>query len=126
MSGSVNDPAIGGTCAPGFERVREAFAGNFAAGGEVGAAVAVWVEGDLVVNLWGGHTDAHRQRQQSRRTIVVERPVLRFHAQLARLGERAVEWSDGVDRRAAVDTLVPAGGSLLHKICFGFVFNSNF
>jgi len=58
VSGSLNDPAIGGTCAPGFERVHEAFVGNFAAGGEVGAAVAVWVQGDLVVNLWGGYSDS--------------------------------------------------------------------
>lgn len=58
MSGSLNDPAIGGTCAPGFEKVREAFVGNFTGGDEVGAAVAVWVEGDLVVNLWGGYSDS--------------------------------------------------------------------
>lgn len=49
---------IAGTCAPEFTRVRDAFEDNFAHRREVGAAVAVWVEGDLVVNLWGGSADA--------------------------------------------------------------------
>ena len=49
---------INGSCAPGFERVRDAFTSNFTDRAEVGAAVAVWVEGDLVVNLWGGFADA--------------------------------------------------------------------
>ena len=49
---------VGGGCAAGFESVAEAFRANFAERGEVGAAVAVWVEGDLVVNLWGGYMDS--------------------------------------------------------------------
>ena len=49
---------IDGSCAPGFERVRDAFGSNFTARDDIGAAVAVWVEGDLVVNLWGGFADA--------------------------------------------------------------------
>lgn len=53
---------INGSCAPGFERVCDAFTSNFADRAEVGAAVAVWVEGDLVVNLWGGFADAAGRR----------------------------------------------------------------
>ena len=49
---------IDGSCAPGFERVRDAFESNFTDRDEIGASVAVWVEGDLVVNLWGGLADA--------------------------------------------------------------------
>ncbi|BBY04858.1 serine hydrolase domain-containing protein [Mycobacterium noviomagense] len=52
------DVDIRGTCAPRFERVRDAFEQNFAQRNEVGAAIAVWVDGDLVVNLWGGSADA--------------------------------------------------------------------
>ena len=44
--------AIQGSCAPGFVAVRDAFERNFAQRHEIGAAVAVWVEGNLVVNLW--------------------------------------------------------------------------
>jgi CubicO group peptidase (beta-lactamase class C family) len=53
---------IDGACASGFERVRDAFAANFTERADVGAAVAVWVDGDLVVNLWGGYADAARRR----------------------------------------------------------------
>ncbi len=39
---------------PAFEGVREAFAANFAERGEKGAALAVYVGGRRVVDLWGG------------------------------------------------------------------------
>jgi CubicO group peptidase (beta-lactamase class C family) len=42
--------------------VREAFALNFVQGKEVGAAVAAWVDGELVVNLWAGSADAEGTR----------------------------------------------------------------
>ncbi|MGV0745639.1 serine hydrolase domain-containing protein [Mycolicibacterium sp. XJ870] len=58
-----------GTCASGFEKVRDAFEHNFAERGEVGAAVAVWVEGDLVVNLWGGHADTAAGRPWTQNTL---------------------------------------------------------
>ncbi|MBV8054375.1 MAG: EstA family serine hydrolase, partial [Deltaproteobacteria bacterium] len=38
-------PSINGTCDARFERVREAFAENFEQRGDVGAAVAVTVDG---------------------------------------------------------------------------------
>lgn len=47
-------PTLHGFCAPGFERVREAFARNFAERGEVGAATALYLEGRPMVDLWGG------------------------------------------------------------------------
>lgn len=61
---------IDGACAPGFEKVRDAFEQNFAERAEVGAAVAVWVEGDLVVNLWGGSADAAGTRPWQEDTLV--------------------------------------------------------
>ncbi|MCG7606220.1 esterase [Mycolicibacterium sp. (ex Dasyatis americana)] len=60
---------IAGTCAPEFTRVRDAFEDNFAHRREVGAAVAVWVEGDLVVNLWGGSADAAGTRPWQQDTL---------------------------------------------------------
>ena len=57
---------VGGSCATEFESVRAAFVRNFTENNEVGAAVAVWVDGDLVVNLWGGHSDARRRRRWRR------------------------------------------------------------
>jgi CubicO group peptidase (beta-lactamase class C family) len=49
--------AIRGAVAPGFEPVREAFAGNFAERGEVGAACAAYRRGEKIVDLWGGFRD---------------------------------------------------------------------
>ena len=54
----MSDVDIHGATAPGFERVSDAFEQNFALRNEIGAAVAVWVDGDLVVNLWAGSADA--------------------------------------------------------------------
>jgi CubicO group peptidase (beta-lactamase class C family) len=52
-----------------FARVREAFEKNFL-GGEVGAALAVTVDGELVVDLWGGHRDAAKTLPWQPDTIV--------------------------------------------------------
>lgn len=64
------DPPIDGTCDARFAAVRDAFVGNFTARGDVGAAVAVWVDGRPVVDLWGGWADAARQRPWQRDTLV--------------------------------------------------------
>ena len=51
---------IQGTCDPRFERVAEVFAQNWEQFDEVGASVAVTVEGEPVVDLWAGWSDAAR------------------------------------------------------------------
>jgi CubicO group peptidase (beta-lactamase class C family) len=53
---------VQGHCAPRFAKVRDAFAKNFAVENEVGASFAATVNGELVVDLWGGHADAARTR----------------------------------------------------------------
>jgi CubicO group peptidase (beta-lactamase class C family) len=60
---------IGGSCAPEFDQVHAAFERNFAERDEVGAAVAVWVDGELVVNLWGGWADAARMKPWQEDTL---------------------------------------------------------
>src|SRR6476660_1435363 len=67
-AGAIPSPAPTGGAA-GFERVRDAFTSNFTDGDDVGAAVAVWVEGELVVNLWGGFADAAGLRPWRRDTL---------------------------------------------------------
>ncbi|MHB1923773.1 MAG: serine hydrolase domain-containing protein [Acidimicrobiales bacterium] len=52
-------PEIHGTVSAGFEPVREAFEANFRDHGEVGAACAVTLDGEPIVDLWAG--DADRQ-----------------------------------------------------------------
>ncbi|MBB3082399.1 serine hydrolase domain-containing protein [Geodermatophilus sabuli] len=49
--------SVNGHVAPGFEGVRQAFEDNFRVRGDVGASVAVYVDGAPVVDLWGGVAD---------------------------------------------------------------------
>lgn len=63
--------AVHGHVAPGFEPVREAFEANFREGLEVGSAVAVYLEGAPVVDLWGGVRDAATGAPWERDTPVI-------------------------------------------------------
>lgn len=65
-----SDIEIQGTCAPSFAKVRDAFAANFAAGKEVGASFALALEGEIVVDLWGGFADAARTRPWQADTLI--------------------------------------------------------
>ncbi len=60
---------VHGEVAPGFERVRDAFAGNFAAGLEVGAAFSLYKDGRKVVDLWGGIADQESGRAWAEDTL---------------------------------------------------------
>ena len=48
---------ISGRCGEGFGKVKDAFAENFTVEGDVGASVAATIDGELVVDLWGGTQD---------------------------------------------------------------------
>src|SRR4051812_40710178 len=49
-----------GSCASGFEPLRELLADNLESGADLGASVALVHDGELVVDLWGGQADANR------------------------------------------------------------------
>lgn len=59
-----------GTADPRFDRLRELFAANLESGEELGAALAVDLDGETLVDLWGGHADVARTREWDRDTIV--------------------------------------------------------
>ena len=61
---------VRGACAERFQRVREIFEQGFVTGDELGAAVAFTLDGELVVDLWGGHYDETRSREWERDTLV--------------------------------------------------------
>lgn len=61
---------IDGICDPRFERVRETFEKNFAKHDDVGASVAVTLDGEYVVDLWGGYKDPERTELWQHDTIV--------------------------------------------------------
>jgi CubicO group peptidase (beta-lactamase class C family) len=52
---------ITGLCPDRFARVRDAFAANFQDGGELGARFALAINGEIVVDLMGGHADRKRE-----------------------------------------------------------------
>jgi CubicO group peptidase (beta-lactamase class C family) len=60
---------IHGTCQDRFAAVREAMTRNFEQGLDVGASVAVTVNGELVVDLWAGHADEARTTAWEQDTI---------------------------------------------------------
>jgi len=60
-----------GTCAAQFAEIQEEFERNFAERGEVGASVCVTVDGETVVDLWGGVADPATERPWTEDTIGV-------------------------------------------------------
>jgi CubicO group peptidase (beta-lactamase class C family) len=60
---------VHGTCDASFARVRELFTEQLANPTELGASVAVTVEGRRVVDLWGGVADAARTRAWTADTL---------------------------------------------------------
>ncbi|MBT6586079.1 MAG: beta-lactamase family protein, partial [Gammaproteobacteria bacterium] len=60
---------VEGTIQPGFEPVREAFASLWNEI-EVGAGLSIFLGDDLVVDLWGGHTNRDRTIPWQRDTLV--------------------------------------------------------
>jgi len=67
---SEHDPLVQGHCDERFAAVRTAFEENFRDRGELGAAVAVTIDGRTVVDLWGGWADTARTRPWERDTLV--------------------------------------------------------
>ena len=61
---------IAGQCNDQFAQVQDAFEKNFTAHGDVGASVAVSLEGEMVVDLWGGHKDIAGTQAWEEDTIV--------------------------------------------------------
>ncbi|MFF0039245.1 serine hydrolase domain-containing protein [Streptomyces mirabilis] len=63
-------PRVHGHCDARFAAVRTAFEENFRDRAELGAAVTVTLDGETVVDLWGGWADAARTRPWERETLV--------------------------------------------------------
>jgi CubicO group peptidase (beta-lactamase class C family) len=63
--------AVEGRCEERFSQVRTEFERNFAERGEVGASVCVTVDGEAVVDMWGGLADPATGAPWSRDTIGV-------------------------------------------------------
>ena len=64
------DDVVHGDCDERFDGVRAALADNIASGEEVGACIAVDVDGETFVDIWGGFTDGARTNAWTNDTIV--------------------------------------------------------
>ncbi|ETK35742.1 serine hydrolase domain-containing protein, partial [Microbispora sp. ATCC PTA-5024] len=95
---------IDGHCDPRFSQVREVFERHFAAGQEIGAAFAVFLDGEPVVDLWGGLADRRTGRPWERDTPVLAYSCTKAVAATALLllAERGL-----VDVRAPVSAYWP-------------------
>lgn len=62
---------VGGQTAEGWGKVADAFLSNFEEHREIGAACAVYSDGELVVDLWGGAADSRSGRPWARDTVAL-------------------------------------------------------
>jgi CubicO group peptidase (beta-lactamase class C family) len=60
---------IQGTCDARFEPIRDVLAANLASGADLGASVALTIDGQPLVDLWGGWADEARTRPWEADTI---------------------------------------------------------
>ncbi len=106
--------AISGSTHPRFSACREAVLANLADGSDLGCALAVVKDGEIVVDLRGGHADAARTRPWEADTLVniwsvtkgivaleiamaVERDLIRYDAPLAEVWpEFAANGKEGI------------------------------
>jgi CubicO group peptidase (beta-lactamase class C family) len=64
------DNGVHGHCDERFGKVRAALADNIASGEEVGACITIDIDGEAVVDIWGGFADAARTSAWAQDTIV--------------------------------------------------------
>src|SRR5512134_1421825 len=60
---------VHGTCDERFTAMRELLAANLASGADLGASVAVTLDGEPVVDLWGGWSDTDKTVPWTQDTI---------------------------------------------------------
>ncbi|MBO0728404.1 MAG: beta-lactamase family protein [Acidimicrobiaceae bacterium] len=106
---------VSGTCDARFGAIRDALEDNLSSGEELGASIALDLDGQLVVDLWGGWRDEAQTQPWERDTIVnvwsttktvtslamltlvsrgeldVHAPVARYWPEFAASGKEAVE-----------------------------------
>src|SRR6187401_3317267 len=60
---------LGGTCSARFDPLRELFATKLESGEGLGASLALNIDGEMVVDLWGGWADEARTVPWTENTI---------------------------------------------------------
>ena len=130
----INNGEIAGFCDPRFERVAQEFEQNFQQRNELGASVCITLEGEPVVDLWGGI--AHPQAPwvedtlsiiwsatkgatalcahilASRGLLDLDAPVIRYWPEFGQAGKEAIPVKMLLNHQAglaALRELLPAG-----------------
>jgi CubicO group peptidase (beta-lactamase class C family) len=67
----MSEHPLGGTCSACFEPLSELFAAKLESGEDLGASLAVNIDGEMVVDLWGGWADEARTVPWTENTIIV-------------------------------------------------------
>jgi CubicO group peptidase (beta-lactamase class C family) len=125
----VPQGVVEGRCDPRFAPVAEAFLRNFAEFGEVGASVALSLDGETLVDLWGGTADPESGRVWAEDTVSIvfsctkgatalcahilssqgkldlEAPVAEIWPEFARAGKEGVTTRMMLDHSAGVPVL---------------------
>jgi CubicO group peptidase (beta-lactamase class C family) len=120
---------VAGRHDPRFARVLDAFIENFETEDEVGAAVSVMVDGETVVDLWGGWADGAKTRVWDARTTVcmmsvakgvtaiafnmavdrglidIDAPIAHYWPEFAQAGKQDILVRWALDHRAAIPVL---------------------
>ena len=66
---SDHPTVLGGTCSARFDPLRELFAAKLESGEDLGASLVVNIDGEMVVDLWGGWADEARTVPWTENTI---------------------------------------------------------
>jgi CubicO group peptidase (beta-lactamase class C family) len=137
---NAQTPLVSGNTSPRFAAVREAFARSFADGLELGAALAVVVDGETVVDVWGGHRTLDRSVAWQADTLVnvwsvgkgvmalaiamladrgqldYAAPVARYWPEFAANGKGAITVDQVMSHQAGLDGLsVPLSDEALYQ-----------
>lgn len=91
---------VDGHVSPGFEAVREAFAGNFGRLHELGGACCAYYRGDKVVDLWGGIRNKATGEPWERDTLVVVHSATKGLAAMTLAVAHSRGWLDYEERVA--------------------------
>src|SRR5687767_7509545 len=71
---------LAGTCIARFEPLRELFTAKLESGEDLGASLAVNIDGEMVVDLWGGWADEARTVPWTENTIITGQRLGEFFA----------------------------------------------
>jgi CubicO group peptidase (beta-lactamase class C family) len=64
------DATVSGTCPDKFHAVRDVMAASLASGADVGACFTAMLDGEVLVDIWGGYADAERTKPWERDTVI--------------------------------------------------------